>query len=283
MLNFCLTTGISTIFSIFSTPPYFVNSLKLRIPANYAGVVLTCSAFAAPELNWFKNTEIGRESTTSNIRNGEGVTSAELIFRNGFKAINAGEYICSADVVSSQTAIFTIDLGDAQLSEPSCSVDSPSRLFQIRVLDTPCNEWDASLKQLIKYQFLRSIIVILSTQCDECSINDDNLMITHGPICSSERKRAALFRGIIANSSIAFCALNTWQRSGPVMVINNNLHIVDRLCNSKITSLYAPECQASVGESAMIGDIVFIGAASGFGLLVALVGCIGFVFIIRSR
>lgn len=258
-----------------------MNSFKLSIPANYRGVVLTCLAFGTPSLNWFKITEIGREQLISFITNEERIISTELIFQNGFQALDAGEYVCLSNAESPQAAIFMIELGDAELSEPSCSVDSATSFFQIRVLNTRCNVWGESLKQVIRSQFLQSIMAILSIRCDECSINANNLMLTEGPVCSILVDRAVLFRGSI---SIAFCDLNTWQRSGPIIVIDDSLHLVDQHCDLKISSLSAPECP-SMGdnESFLTFNVIVIGSASAFGLLVVMLCFMVLVLVIRCR
>lgn len=250
--------------------------MKLSIPTNYRGVVLTCLAFGIPTLNWFKITERGREQVISNVRNEEGIVSSQLFFLTGFQSFHAGQYVCSDDV-----PIFTIELGES-LAIPSCLVDSTMILFQIRVLNTQCKEWDESLKQVIKSQFLQSLIAILSVRCSECSINANDLMLTEGLICSSQVDRAALLRGII---SIAFCELNIWQQSGPFIAIDGSLHQVDRHCNLRVTSLSAGECPAH-SESAMAVSIAVVSSASAaFGFIVAAtaVCCIVLVLVIRQR
>lgn len=256
-----------------------MNSFKLSIPENYRGVVLTCLAFETPLLSWFKNTGTGQQEVISDFRSRGRTSSAELIFTNGFKGFDVGEYACSSSDSLSQITIFTIGLGDSGPSVPSCSLDSTTRLFQIRVLGTRCSRWDENLKQVIKSQFLRSIMAILLVLCVECSFNADNLRIIDGPVCSSQIEGAALFRGIIADSRIAFCDLMSWQQSGPIVVIDDSLHLVDQHCDLIVTSLTTPEClvQKSASESGMLITIV-AGSASGLGLVL-----VGFILLVLIR
>lgn len=286
-----------TITSVFPTPPYYIlNSTTLiDIPLGYRGVVLTCLAFGSPaltSLSWIKVAASGQRQIISDTINRDNrlFVSVEIDFRNGFESYNAGDYTCSAysnDRVSSQTTVFTLRMAESSLPVLPCSVSTETIYFDIRVLDTDCSEWSSTLKQHITFQFLRSIKGILSVNCEECSTDASNLLSEGLVVCSSIVEGAALFRGVISDSSLQhteniFCALSNWHQVGSAIIINDNLHQVDSECNL-MSSQEGPECARSTVDSALISTVA--GSSSAFGLLVvvALVGFVVFAQIVHNR
>jgi hypothetical protein len=91
--------------------------------------------------------------------------------------------------------------------------------------------------------FQRSLRGILSVLCRKCSIDLANFIVIDAT-CSSEKQGAVVFRGSIFQSTHSidiFCALSEWHRSGPRVLVNNRLHVVDRNCALR-TTLGATEC-----------------------------------------
>lgn len=134
-------------------------------------------------------------------------------------------------------------------------------------------------------QFLQSLMAILYVLCEVCPLNVANLMLY-----AVAKRRAILFKGILANSlhiNDAFCALSNWHRSGPGIVINNSLRLVDRECNLR-TSLNSSGCNMPLGETALTSvTAVQISFASLSGILVVAIALVAsltiLVLAIRTR
>lgn len=288
-----------TITSVFSTYPYFfLNSTTVSVPTNYREAVLTCLAYGSPaitSLSWVKITESGQKQIISDTTNRDSrlFVFVEIVFENGFQSSDAGNYSCIPyinDRALPHTAVYTITRGFT-VHPVQCSVNTDVVYFEIRVLNTSCGEWDPTLKQLITFQILRSIKGILAVNCDECSVDDTNLVSNGLVMCSSKVEGAALFRGLISNSARQnikniFCALRNWQQVRPAIIINDSLRQVDRRCNLMMSSqndLSGPECGFAVVESALTSTVAGSTSAVGLLALVALVGFVVFAQIIRTR
>lgn len=242
-------------------------------------------------VDWFKVTGDGaleRFSDTA-TRHRSGFFSAQLVFPNGFRSTDSGNYVCSArsnDRNSPLSAGFMLELQASLPTLPTapCSVDSNAVYFEMNVLDSGCYEWDANLKQQVIFQLQRSILGVLTVQCEQCSLISDSLMITAQPICSSQ---AAVFRGVISrDTQDIFCALNSWLQSGSTVPVKNSLHLIDRSCNLRIESLNSTDTECitittggttdeklqaqlspAVGPTVSIAVLLVVGAVAVVGVI----------------
>jgi hypothetical protein len=119
-------------------------------------------------------------------------------------------------------------------SEPCSEEKNHTVYFQLHVLDTDCDDWDLAQSKQALLNAHRSIVGVLTVQCEECSQISDTLQFAVEPVCVYQR---AVFRGAITrDAQYILCALNTWHQSKPTLSLGNNLHLVDD-CNLKIDSL----------------------------------------------
>lgn len=268
-------TEYPRITSIFSTPPYALNSFMLSIPVGYSDVALTCLAISFGssllELRWHKSNANIQQRIHLNISVWENSISAELIFVNGFQLSDSGEYYCSIDTQVNivRSAKFLIKAGKSLQDMSPCIVPA-TNTFQIQVLGTHCNRWNSSKKQQVLVQFRQSISTVLS--CEECVTSDDYIRLPNEPTC---RHGVVLFRGILADPQLfknEYCAFSSWHQSGSGIAIDNNIYLVDHNCILSIESLTAPGC-----HSKMRIDSVAIGSASTSVFLVVVGLVIGII------
>jgi hypothetical protein len=225
--------------SVFSTPPYVLNSFTLSIPVLYSGVALTCLAanFRSLDysLQWYKRTRPGQEQVSSASEVTGSFMTAKLIFENGFQLSDIGEYGCSMQNNTMPTS-FTIKPGRPLFDVPPCSLYSTSNpiTFRIRILDTRCDEWSEVEVKLAKIQYLQSVTSVVSYQCPSCSITNHSLTLAADNSC---RDGALVFTGLIGgqldnrhNHVIISCLLKAWKQQGSTITVDNKLHHVDSDC-----------------------------------------------------
>ena len=129
-----------------------------------------------------------------------------------------------------------------------CQVNTTIVYFLIRILDTPCKEWNADQKQNIMANVFRILVGVVTTQCLDCILSEDTLVLTDGPTCSEMTKNVAVFRGNISTqksnlTKTIFCALNNWLVTGPVVqLLSSKNYVLDTGCLFKLSSPTSPEC-----------------------------------------
>lgn len=212
--------------------------------------------------------------SNSTSRENSAFVSATLIWQDEFMDSDAGQYSCFVqgnDTVATAIADITLESSpnSSLNSQPlNCSVNSPVAFFQIRVLDTNCQEWDSDIKQQISRRFMDIILSVVAAECELCLIVSSDLIINTE--CSSQVERATVFRGTIntdesSTTEDIFCALYSWQQSGPFVLVNNSLHLVDQSCSAILESPADPECAAPPNSFNVL--IISVGAVIGFVVL----------------
>ena len=253
-----------------SSPPAFA------IPTSYVGVALTCTAFAwpPPSVQWLKNGSSLPNGVTTEmvIQSNAGIISANLKWTQVFSSSDVGQYTC---LVSSNNntiqSIVEIQSSSSPTVAPSlCSIESTSAFFQVRVLNTGCDQWAALLREHIGNQFQEELIRIVETNCN-CTLPPDSVQINIPPQCSENSPGGVVFRGAVRTSAVTtteeiFCTILTWQQRGPLINLNANLHQVDSECNLQVDSFTRQEC--AVTPTSAEPDIIIIAAPVG-GVLVA--------------
>jgi hypothetical protein len=248
----------------------------LTIPVGYREVALTCIALGdgspTPTLQWYKVTAFGLEQAHTRSWVTDYSLVSQLLFENGFQPRDMGEYVCSVQNQTARTlqlATLRIEVGEKITHIPPCPMYGDT--FEIRVLDTRCDRWNELEKHLANLQFVRSLASILAHHCESCPATDvstDNIMLSEELRCNTG---AASFRGTLVNllsPHDAFCAINNWRLLGSAIVIDNELHFIDRYCDLEIDSLYAPGCAENLRF-----NILIYGAASGSAFFFFLFVC----------
>ena len=251
------------------------------IPASYIGEALTCSAFAwpAPSVQWLKNDHplpsgISSEQTSPGL----GIVSAMLTWTGPFIASDVGTYKCLVrwDNTTIQSIVQVVQGSIATEPPPSCSVDTTSIFFQVRVLEAGCDQWDAALKEHIGNQFQQELFRIVETDCN-CTLQPNSIQINNPPQCSENDPSGVVFRGTmraqtVATTTAIFCSILGWQRGGSLINLNENLYSVDSQCVLRVDSFTSRECAVTpTSQGPDTSTIILITAPMGGVLLVAIV------------
>lgn len=252
------------------------------IPTSYVGVALTCTGFAwpRPSVQWLKNGSSLPSGMTSEmvIQSSAGLVSARLRWTRVFSSSDVGQYTC---LVSSNNntiqSIVEIELSSPTVTPeppPSCSIESTSVLFQVRVLNAGCDQWATLLREHIGDQFQQELSRIVETDCN-CTLPPDSIQIDSPPQCSENSPGSVVFRGTIRNSAAPtteeiFCTILAWQQGGSLVNLNANLYPVDSQCSLQVDSFASQECAVAPTTSTAEADIqtIIISAAAGGGALV---------------
>ena len=251
------------------------------IPASYIGEALTCSAFAwpAPSVQWLKNDHplpsgISSEQTSPGL----GIVSAMLTWTGPFISSDMGTYKCLVrwDNTTVQSTVEIIQGSIATVPPPSCSVDTTSIFFQVRVLEAGCDQWDAVLKEHIGNQFQQELFRIVETECN-CTLQPNSIQINNPPQCSENAPSGVVFRGTMRAQTVAatqeiFCNILGWQQGGSLINLNENLHRVDSQCVLRVDSFTSQECAVTpTSQAPDTRTIILIVAPVGGALLAAIV------------
>lgn len=237
----------------------FGSSSTVLVPQGFYREVFTCIASGMPPLSveWVKDglnvpTRFTSEisSSTENIP----FVSSVLTFPYGFNTTDNGAYKC---VVQDNTDTFqskAVTLEHTSEQEPTidpadmCQVNTTTAYFLISVLDTPCTEWNTAQKENITATLLRVLVGVATTQCLDCVVSDDTLVLTAGPACSEVTENAAVFRGTVSTldaslSKAVLCALNRWLVTGPIVQLQRDKnYFLDRGCLFQLPSPTSLEC-----------------------------------------
>lgn len=197
-----------------------------------------------------------------------------------FMESDAGEYMClvranGTDVTQSRTvSLLSSNLTLPPLLGTECSINSFEAYFQLRLLDADCLAWNQELQQYIAENIQVRLASIAMTLCEECvEITPNEIEVLDVPRCSSQMRRAAVLRGRINTNGInrrerIFCALSNWQRTGPLLQINNTLHLVDTSCLFESSSSSSPECpQQSLSSLSSTSSFTLIAFFTGLVLI----------------
>ena len=242
---------METIFSPFTDPPTIITiaptspvssttATNFMVPQGYSGNVVTCTALGwpTPTIEWHRE---GGNLTASVMSvwtrdEGSAYVTAQLRWLDEFQESDAGRYICEVrasdtDLVSSET----ISLEMTSVAPPTptpatCTLDSQTVYFQVQVLDTNCEMLGM---EEIANNFGDNLVSIVNTMCQDCDVTDNDLEVMGVATCSDQVARGAVFRGVIDTSDKErtqeiFCTLSMWQQTGPLVLVNNDLHLVDR-------------------------------------------------------
>ncbi len=230
--------------SIFATLPVQTTSISsFSVPSGYTGYVLTCSGFGwpPPQIEWVVAGEMPTE-TTSNTEQVPFVSARLAISQ--FAEENVGNYSCIVRVQdgSGRSHVETVTLTlnsnpvTSECPTPECAVTSASMQFQLRVLEADCdNLINSQNTQVIAGDIQNELLNVISTECMSCLVMIDSISISVTPSCSKAIPGAFLFSGTISTRSLqstetAFCALDSWIQSRPLLRVSNALYSVDDSC-----------------------------------------------------
>lgn len=253
------------------------------VPHGFREVVFTCNAIGKstpPSVEWFRDSPTDYTISFSrglSTHNSE-FTSAELKFEYGFGTSDAGKYYCvveARDTGFSTSASVTLSVANQSplinVTRDTCIVTSTIAHFQIRVFETDCSSWGGYLRDRISEEFSRVIIGGIASLCSDClPVNDDGTVVTMATTCSGTVQGAAVFKGRISGNQVEaiFCALNTWKRLGPSVVINGNIRPVDRNCvlidngNECTNYITASSTAVNAGSSVTVLLLLFVSVPS---------------------
>ncbi len=232
---------MASIFGIF--PVQTTSTSSFSVPSGYTGNVLTCSGFGwpPPQIEWVVAGEMPTE-TTSNSEQVPFVSARLAIFQ--FAEENVGNYSCivCAQDGSGKSHMETVTLTlnsnpvTSERPTPECAVTSASMQFQLRVLEADCdNLINSQNTQVIAGDIQNELLNVISTECTSCLAMIGSISISVTPSCSKAIPGAFLFSGTISTGSpqstkTAFCALDSWIQSRPLMRVSNALYSVDDSC-----------------------------------------------------
>ncbi len=274
--------------SIFATLPVQTTSTSsFSVPSGYTGNVLTCSGFGwpPPQIEWVVAGEMPTE-TTSNTEQVPFVSARLAISQ--FAEGDVGNYSCivRAQDGSGKSHVETVTLmlnSNPVTSErptPECAVTSASMQFQLRVLEADCdNLINSQNTQVIAGDIQNELLNVISTECMSCLAMIGSISISVTPSCSEAVQGALLFSGTISTGSpqsteTAFCALDSWIQSRPLMRVSNALYSVDDSC-ALASGGSSAECvllSTTTGES---NDVVI-----SMTLLIIICACAGVLFLL---
>lgn len=259
------------------------------IPTSYVGVALTCTGFAwpSPSVQWLKNGgSLPSGMTSEMVQSSAGLVSAKLRWTRVFSSADVGQYTClvSSNNNTVQSTVEIVPSSPTVTTEPppSCSIESTSVFFQVRVLNASCNQWATLLREHIGDQFQQELSRIVETDCN-CTLPPDGIQINSPPQCSENSPGGVVFRGTIRNSTAPtteeiFCTILAWQQGGSLVNLNANLYRVDSQCSLQVDSFTSQECAVAPTTptpttptaEADIQTIIIIAASVGGALVVGL-------------
>ncbi len=290
--------------SIFGTLPVQTTSTSsFSVPSGYTGNVLTCSGFGwpPPHIEWVVPGEMVIV-TTSNTKQVPFVSARLSISQ--FAGKDVGNYSCIVHAQDgsgrSHVETITLTLNSNPVTSdrpmPECAITSANMQFQLRVLEADCDHLINSHHntQVKTGDIQNELLNVISTECMSCSAMIGSISISVTPSCSKAIPGAFLFSGIISTGSpqsteTAFCALDSWIQSRPLLRVSNALYSVDDSC-TLASGGSSTECvllSTTTGES---NDVVIsrtlpiaICTGVGFFLIVLMVAVIGCAYYCRRR
>ena len=288
--SFC-STDDPVLDTIFPAPGItntnLPSSITYAVPLGYTGPALTCATFASPtppDVRWTKNSgSLPRGIETQLTKFSGGIAISELVFSSQFSVADVGTYKCEVrrageeEIVDSQ--LVELSQGDPTSSTPvdgDCeSVSQESVLFQLRVATSNCLAWTQDRKSAITEEFQNFLFRLLSsTQCGDSCVTREMLTVVSLE-CSDVIEGGAVFRGTIetgsaSNTAAVTCALSRWQRSRPLVTVEDNRFYVDSQCGLQIESYAEGECLVVESEEGMDLNIIL--------MVVVPVGCVVVLF-----
>jgi hypothetical protein len=281
--------------SIFPAPGITTGSSSITydVPLGFTGPALTCTAFASPsppDVKWSKNSgSLPRGIDTSTTVVG-GIAISQLVFSSQFSVANVGTYKCEVrrtgeeGIVDSQ--LVELSQGDPTSTTPvgDCeSVSEDTVLFQLRVATSSCLTWNQDRKSAITEEFQNFLFRLLSTQCDQEDCVTKETLTVVSLECSDVIEGGAVFRGTIETGSaskteMVTCALSRWQRSRPLVTVEDNRFYVDSQCGLQIESYAEEECLEPESEGQMDMRMILMIAVSVGGVVLVIV-VVGFILV----
>ena len=290
-------TGTSTITSIFPVSPvtssFSSSSVSFHVPAGHKGPVLTCTAtgWPAPTLEWRREGKVISISSLT-VSSGDNSVYSTLQYNAAFQESDAGIYTCAVLendtqlTISSQSVRLKSSLEATAITTTAvhCKVDGSVVYFQIRVLETDCQRWmqETGKSQLLATEFMNALISVLEASCEGCgSVEVGEVLLTDGPTCSKQLPRATVFNGAVNTGGVGrtekiFCGLSRWQQSGPFLVLDNRLHLLDQTCvleTERDGYTVAGECSASHSTFSLVFIFGLVLAGAFLLLVVFIIGC----------
>ena len=287
---------METIFSPFTDPPTIITiaptspvssttATNFMVPQGYSGNVVTCTALGwpTPTIEWRREGGNLTASVMSVLTREEGsaYVTARLRWLDEFQESDAGRYICEVrasdtDLVSSATISLEMTSGSVAPPTPTpatCTLNSQTVYFQVRVLDTNCEIWGPELQSHITSKFETELVSIVNARCQDCDVTGSDLEVTGVATCSDQVTRGAVFRGMIdtldqERTQEIFCTLSMWQQTGPLVLVNNDLHLVDKSCTVQSDSPTSAECALAGTDFPVIIVAASAGGASALILFV---------------
>ena len=286
-----------TITSIFPNFP-IVKPVALKVfdvPIGYRGIVFTCNAIGwpPPTLAWISLVRrssrqvIGTKFSHSSGFEDTGYASIDLSFSNGFSRADSGEYSCRASSVSVDNDETTIILRGVDEVTPRdnsfrCpNVKSPTVFFQLQVPDVGCLLWSENKLHRIIDEVSDVIIGGVISQCEDCTLSGDSIVVTYGSLCQNYSDGTIVFRGEITSINLIttlniFCGVEAWYISMPLVRIDEELKLVDGECSLQVDSVsslditscsnsYASDSSLAIGLS-IVGVLIFLLALFGIVL-----------------
>ena len=280
--------------TIFPAPSITTGSSSITydVPLGFTGPALTCTAFASPsppDVKWSKNSGSLPRGIDTNTTVVGGIAISQLVFSSQFSVANVGTYKCEVrstgeeGLVDSQLVelsqgdpVTTTTVGDCE------SVSEGKVLFQLRVAMSGCMTWDQDRKSAITEEFQNFLFRLVSTQCHQEDCVTKETLTVVSLECSDVKEGGAVFRGTIETGSaskteMVTCALSRWQRSRPLVTVEDNRFYVDSQCGLQIESYAEEEClkPKSGGQK----DILIIALSVGGGVVLLVLAVVGFILV----
>ena len=285
--------------TIFPAPSITTGSSSITydVPLGFTGPALTCTAFASPsppDVKWSKNSgSLPRGIDTSTTVVG-GIAISQLVFSSQFSVANVGTYKCEVrrtgeeGLVDSQ--LVELSQGDPATTTPVGDCESVSEdmvLFQLRVATSGCMTWNQDRKSAITEEFQNFLFRLMSTQCHQEDCVTKETLTVVSLECSDVIEGGAVFRGTIETGSaskteMVTCALSRWQRSRPLVTVEDNRFYVDSQCGLQIESYAEEECLEPESEGQKDMRMILMIAVS-VGVVLLVIAVIVFILICIFR
>lgn len=239
-------------------------------------MVITCNAIGwpPPTLMWLSGSAqvIQPKFSHSSDLESSGYSSIQLEFPTGISGSDSGSYSCIVRGVGTQatqtdSATITLQVTSGKIpidTTPQCLLDSFTVYFQLQVLGTCEYEEQDAIEEVV-IEIRDFLIGGIISQCTECVISDEAILISYGPLCSNSKSGATLFKGEISTADAGltqsiFCGLTAWYQSIPLIRINNELKLVDQDCTLEVESLDSSKSCISnlLIEEYVIGIVVIL-------------------------
>lgn len=248
------------------------------VPEKYTGVVITCNAIGwpPPTLAWLSDSEqvIQPKFSHSIDLEGSGYSSIALQFFMGTSRSDSGRYTCivsgSGSDTQSDSVLITLEVTTGEIPSDTtleCLFDSTTVFFQLHVLDSNCVYREQDAIEKVVDEISDVLIGGIISQCRECVISDDAIIVSHGPLCSDSESGATIFKGEISTNdaeitSSIFCGLTAWYQSMPLIRINNELKLVDQDCTLEVELLDLDSTESCtkdiITKEVVIGVVVIL-------------------------